>query len=294
MSKRFTETAKWHDPWYRRLSSPAKQLWEYMRDNCDPIGLVEIDFGLVSSDCGQKINESNLTELGDRVQLVNDRKFFLPKFIHFQYGELTPTCPPHRSVIKLVSAHSLIRVGLHYSYPNAKVALPLRQDKTRQDKNGSTEGVQGEGNPPVAVAAPPTPPKEPIKPQQPPHKIQPNKLQQSHSEFDEVVIAKVKERVGVLFRRPPGDAWSYAEDCQALEISRRPRYLSEIQELCDYHRRKPKYFAQSVEALLRDWTKYLDRSRVPEVEDTGISRVKLINGSDSHTLIPGNTGCPGV
>ena len=121
--KRFTETGKWTDPWYRRLSSPAKQLWEYLRDQCNSVGIVEIDLELISADCGQKITQSNLSELGDRIQVVSEKKVFLPKFINFQYGELSPDCPPHRSILKLVELHNLVRVGLHYRYPNATLSL---------------------------------------------------------------------------------------------------------------------------------------------------------------------------
>ena len=43
MSYRFTETEKWKDPWFRKLSPNAKCLWEYMRDNCDCAGILEWD-----------------------------------------------------------------------------------------------------------------------------------------------------------------------------------------------------------------------------------------------------------
>lgn len=142
--KRFTETNKWRDHWYRKLSSPAKQLWEYLRDNCDAIGLIELDFGLVSSDCGQPINEKHISELGDRVQPLGNDRYFLTKFIYFQYGELSETCPPHRTIIKLANAHSLLRKGLYHEYPNARVSLPYRngQDKKGQEDRGVGEGTE--------------------------------------------------------------------------------------------------------------------------------------------------------
>lgn len=143
--KRFTETNKWRDPWFRKLTSPAKQLWEYLRDNCDAIGLIDVDFTLVSADCGQKITQSHMAELGDRVQQVSESKFFLTKFITFQYGELKASCPPHRTIIKLVESHGLVKSAFNYSYPNARVVTTL-QDKTRQDRNGKgqEEGLLGE------------------------------------------------------------------------------------------------------------------------------------------------------
>lgn len=158
--KRFTDTDKWRDPWFRNLTSAAKQLWGYLLDQCDKIGLVQIDFALASADCGQKINKIHLGELGDRIQDCGNGKHFIPKFIYFQYGELTESCPPHRPVINLVDLHGLVRVGLAYRYPNARVTPVLLNSngleesaypsatlalgyKTRRGKE-KEEGVQGE------------------------------------------------------------------------------------------------------------------------------------------------------
>jgi len=155
LMKRFTQTSKWSDPWFRRLSSGAKMLWFYLLDNCDSIGLVEIDFAFVSTDCGQPIKEKHLAELGDRIQPLGSGKLFIPKFIHFQYGQLTPNCPPHRTIIKLVETHGLIQDGVNYRYPSntlissigqpvdpVRVDIPLRQDKNGQEKE-KEGGMQG-------------------------------------------------------------------------------------------------------------------------------------------------------
>jgi hypothetical protein len=135
MSKRFTETDKWRDPWFRNLSSQAKQLWLYLLDNCDKVGLIQIDLRLASTDCGQHINETHLAELSSRLEDCGNGKHLIPKFIHFQYGTLSESCKPHRSVIELVRLHGLVENGsVGYQYPTRTL-----QDKTRQDKRG----VQG-------------------------------------------------------------------------------------------------------------------------------------------------------
>lgn len=147
--KRLTDANKWSDPWFRRLSCRAKQLWIYLLDHCDNIGLVEVDLSLISSDCGQKIDQSHVAELCDRVQAVNENRLFIPKFIRFQYGELNQSCPPHRTIIKAVELHGLVKSGLDYHYPNATLALGYikgtstlntRQDKIRQDKTVQDNG----------------------------------------------------------------------------------------------------------------------------------------------------------
>lgn len=141
--KRFTDTNKWSDPWFRRLSSPAKQLWTYLCDHCDPVGMVEIDLGLASQDCGQTISKANIEELGDRLELIVSNRYILPKFINFQYGELSPQCPPHKSVIRLIETHNLKRVGLGYHYPSVGYVIPTGKGKGK-DKEKEEGSVRGE------------------------------------------------------------------------------------------------------------------------------------------------------
>lgn len=43
MSKRFTETDKWRDPWFRKLTPLQKCLFGYLCDNCNNAGFIEID-----------------------------------------------------------------------------------------------------------------------------------------------------------------------------------------------------------------------------------------------------------
>jgi len=138
--KRFTDTEKWSDPWFRRLSSPAKQLWGYATDRCDKTGLVELDLELVTLDVGQRVGSEHLKELTTRIEDCGMGKFYLPKFIHFQYGVLTESCPPHRPIIELVKKHGLVRDGLLYHYPNATLALG---SKTRQEEDKKKTRQEG-------------------------------------------------------------------------------------------------------------------------------------------------------
>lgn len=125
--KRFTETLKWSDPWFRRLSSAGKLLWVYAVDHCDNIGLVEIDLDFTSRDIGLKVTEATISELGDRIENIGGGKYFLPKFIKFQYGQLSPGCPAHKKVIQAVSDHCLLQDSLGYHYPNSRVTVTLQE-----------------------------------------------------------------------------------------------------------------------------------------------------------------------
>lgn len=157
--KRFTETNKWRDPWFRNLSSPAKMLWWYVCENCDAVGLIDLDVRLASTDCGLKITPSAVVEIASRLEHVGGSKFFIPQFIPFQYGSVSVSCPAHKSIIRLIEIHALENKGIAYHYPNstlypqgseiqqqeypkARVALPLKKgmDNTRMDTERKGEG----------------------------------------------------------------------------------------------------------------------------------------------------------
>lgn len=141
--KRFTDTNKWRDPWFRGLSGPAKMLWFYLCDNCDAVGVIEIDYKFVSADTNLNITDRHLMELGDRIQVLGAGKAFLRKFIHFQYGELTPTCPPHKKLLQTIETLGLSKVGSHFEYPQmlgmpypkARVVPTLQEEDQEKEKD---------------------------------------------------------------------------------------------------------------------------------------------------------------
>lgn len=118
-------------------------LWIYLLDHCDNVGLVEIDLDLVSQDCGITISQEHLLGLGDRLQQVDERKWFMPKFIRFQYGSLSAQCPAHKRVLESMARHGIVEDGESYYYPIHRVLIPK---KTGQDKKGKdkTELFLGE------------------------------------------------------------------------------------------------------------------------------------------------------
>jgi len=54
MVKRFTETTKWLDPWFRKLPAKVKIFWMYLIDSCDNAGFWIVDFELASFLIGEK------------------------------------------------------------------------------------------------------------------------------------------------------------------------------------------------------------------------------------------------
>lgn len=90
MSKRFTETTKWADPWYRRLTCIRKVFWLYICDNCDNAGVWKVDYELASFHIGAPINEKDLLSFNESKERVRIEKEYaiIQDFIPFQIGNL--------------------------------------------------------------------------------------------------------------------------------------------------------------------------------------------------------------
>jgi len=103
MSKRFTDTSKWIDPWFAELNQSDKLLWFYLTDNCNQAGV--IDFSKRMADfmigCGTDI-ESFINNSSNRVKRLKNGKLLLTKFLSFQNGKISENCKAHKPIIKLL------------------------------------------------------------------------------------------------------------------------------------------------------------------------------------------------
>jgi len=113
MAKRFTDTEKWKKKWIRNLSLEHKLFWMYLLDDCNHAGIWDVDMDVANIRLGTKLDEETiLEEFSEKIASLDDgRKWFIPKFIEFQYdGELNPDNRAHASVIKHLKSQ-----GIDYS-----------------------------------------------------------------------------------------------------------------------------------------------------------------------------------
>jgi hypothetical protein len=108
MAKRFTDSDKWRDSWFDGLSSKYKLAWLYMLDTCDIAGVWEVNMRHLNFNVGETFEQCELKRVfSDRVIELENGKWFIQKFIDFQYGVLSDKCKPHISVIKLLEKHKI-------------------------------------------------------------------------------------------------------------------------------------------------------------------------------------------
>ena len=129
--KRFTETNKWEDPWFRKLKPEMKLLWAWLLDSCDNAGIIDADIELASFQIGYSYPMDTLSEFAHRVIELPCGKFFIPKFIDFQYGTLSRDCKAHNPIFLSLEKHGL------KGYP--KGIHTLQEKEKEQEKETETE-----------------------------------------------------------------------------------------------------------------------------------------------------------
>jgi len=141
--KRFTDTDKWRDPWFRKLSAGAKLAFLFIVDNCDNAGVWDADMELANFSIGMEIPWEKVREsLGERMEVLKSGKWHLKKFVTFQCGELSEECKPHAAVIRLLNKHGIQRVSK--GYPKGIHTLKEKdQDKEKdEDQEGDARGKE--------------------------------------------------------------------------------------------------------------------------------------------------------
>lgn len=142
VANRFTDTAKWVRPWFRTLGLHQKLLWLYLCDTCDIAGIWIEDFETASMHIGQRVSLRDLTVFGSRIQRISDDKFWVSRFVEFQYKvgpkpddkKLNPANKVHLSVIR-----SLERNGIDSSLWRNDLPVPPQPDHSPSPMHGAKD-----------------------------------------------------------------------------------------------------------------------------------------------------------
>lgn len=110
MAKRLTDSTKWNDSWFTNLPMDIKLVWIYLLDTCDHAGVYKTNIKLLKFQTGSERSEEELIEFfKDRIYITGD-KWFIPKFVLFQYKNFfTNNAPAVKSARELLINHSIIK-----------------------------------------------------------------------------------------------------------------------------------------------------------------------------------------
>jgi hypothetical protein len=100
MAKRFTDSRKWDDEWFLALDQKYKFFWIYVLDKCDHVGMYKPALTLANFCIGFKYTEEEILKAFDgRIIKIACGKWFIQKFISFQYGKLSTASNMHSKIL---------------------------------------------------------------------------------------------------------------------------------------------------------------------------------------------------
>jgi hypothetical protein len=127
MAKRFTDSEKWKDPFFEELTKDLKLAWLYILDDCCHAGIWQKSIKRLNFAIDSNLTERDLLEaFSKRILILAEDKWFIQKFITFQYGKdfMNSKQKPVLSAIKILNEHRLIE-----ELPNGSLTLSIPYDK---------------------------------------------------------------------------------------------------------------------------------------------------------------------
>jgi hypothetical protein len=107
MAKRFTDTEKWRDKWFRSLNPLEKLLFIYLVDNCDNAGVIEIDYSFWAYQVGCDNSEiiKAFNGLSKCTEVVGEWCWIENFLRHQKNLPLNETNNAHKQILSLLDEH---------------------------------------------------------------------------------------------------------------------------------------------------------------------------------------------
>lgn len=161
MAKRFTETEKWKDLWFKKLVPKYKLLWIYILDECNNAGLIELDLNIAGIFTGYRYSKLGVMEtFGTRLFQITEDVWFIPKFIFFQYPKgLNNQDNVTQNVVNKLHKYSLIRPNgeLNEVYCRPNLGIQVKEKEKEEvmvmEKVKEKEGGKQFKNIPPSIEA---------------------------------------------------------------------------------------------------------------------------------------------
>lgn len=133
--KRFTESQKWDDPWFRELAGSHKLVFLYILDRCNNAGFWEVDEAALAfhTKLEPKHFEGAFKALERGLQGASGWVWVKNFLKHQKNDQLNPANPAHRQIIALLKDQA-------ERFPDSKSLLPKGATKGLQSPIGIGKG----------------------------------------------------------------------------------------------------------------------------------------------------------
>ena len=138
--KRFTETQKWDDPWFREIHGSHKLVFLYILDRCNNAGFWEVDLSALAfhTKLDPKHFEGAFKALERGLQGASGWVWVRNFLRHQKNDDLNPANPAHRQIIALLKDQA-------ERFPDSKSLFPKGASKGLTSPIGIGKG-KGKGN----------------------------------------------------------------------------------------------------------------------------------------------------
>ena len=136
MSKCFTDTEVWKKCWFMKLAPAEKAFWFFLKDQCDNVGVWDVNFELATFHIGCEIDwKAFVDKVNGNIEILNDDKWWFPDFCKFQYGNLNENSKPHKSYLALLEKHGLLeKLRVWYTLMDKDKDNDKEKDKDKDKK----------------------------------------------------------------------------------------------------------------------------------------------------------------
>ncbi len=145
MAKRLTDTNIWEKEWFMDLSPKMKCFVRFLDDHCDHAGVWNVNFKLTQMYIGESVKEElNTLPEGFFYEFDGGKKWFLPKFIEIQNGNIFREVPDGKrlspiigKVINKLKGHKYKKDTLYEFYYRLYNTLPIECEKEEEEEEES-------------------------------------------------------------------------------------------------------------------------------------------------------------
>lgn len=134
MAKRLTDSEKWKDEWFLSLDNDSRMIWIYILDNCTHAGLLKKNLKMMNFCCNTSLTDEKIREIFEGRLVDLGDTYFIPKFLKFQYGNLSSEKPVIVSVRKELSLHKDYKM-IAESLPNDCQIIKSKSKDKSKDKD---------------------------------------------------------------------------------------------------------------------------------------------------------------
>lgn len=135
-TKRFTDAEKWKDSFFEQLPKDYKLAWLYLLDDCDNAGVWNKSIKRLNFYCDTNFTEEEILKVFQkRLQPITNDKWFIKKFMEFQYG-LNWLNSTNKAVVSAKTKLESIGVLIQDNNKNYTLSIPYEYSiDTSKDKD---------------------------------------------------------------------------------------------------------------------------------------------------------------